>query len=314
MKFINPSVEIWEQDVTNPDTLVEAMWAHIARCVRVCYQVDKPKNNETEEEYVRRVIFRNPDERLANHYSVLEHGAVYFSIEFPDEIDGNTVDDELYELSNILLNHNKFSKVKKEDTEFTHIWHISTNLRVLVEHDIMWALKYAVPFNPEWHTRRVTVSFITNIGVTREANRHRADSPSEESTRCCNYSQGRFGNNITYSVPAELNKEKLEDYARDFIVPLVNPAECKDALYVFVSALRYAELCYLQLLKLGWRTDQARRVLNLNTKSQLIHTAFIDDWKDFLKLRADAISGAVHPDMLVVVKPLKEEFINRKYI
>ena len=80
MKFINPSVEIWEQDVTTPDTLVEAMWAHIARCVRVCYQVDKPKNNETEEEYVRRVIFRNPDERLANHYSVLEHGAVYLKV------------------------------------------------------------------------------------------------------------------------------------------------------------------------------------------------------------------------------------------
>ena len=72
MKFVTPSVEIWEQDVTNPETLVEAMWAHIARCVRVCYQVDKPKNNETEEEYVRRVIFRNSEERLANHYSVLE--------------------------------------------------------------------------------------------------------------------------------------------------------------------------------------------------------------------------------------------------
>ena len=114
MKFINPSVEIWEQDVTNPDTFIEAMWAHIARCVRVCYQVDKPKNNETDEEYVRRVIFRKPEERLANHYSVLEHGAVYFSIEFPDVIDGDNVDDELYELSNILLNHNKFSKVKKD--------------------------------------------------------------------------------------------------------------------------------------------------------------------------------------------------------
>lgn len=314
MKFINPSVEIWEQDVTNPDTLVEAMWAHIARCVRVCYQVDKPKNNETEEEYVRRVIFRNPDERLANHYSVLEHGAVYFSIEFPDEIDGDTVDDELYELSNILLNHNKFSKVKKEDTEFTHIWHISTNLRVLVERDIMWALKYAVPFNPKWHTRRVTVSFITNIGVTREANRHRADSPSEESTRCCNYSQGRFGNNIAYSVPAELDKHELEVLSTSYAIPVMSPSECNQPILVFLSALRYAELCYLQLLKLGWRTDQARRVLNLNTKSQLIHTAFVDDWKDFLKLRADAISGSVHPDMLVVAKPLKEEFINRKYI
>ena len=307
MKFINPSVEIWEQDVTTPETLVAAMWAHIARCVRVCYQVNKPKNNETEEEYVRRVIFRKPEERLANHYSVLEHGAIYLKIPCHTVIGFN--EDLIGKLWG-----SKYTKRKLVDENNVSYLYFSTNLRVIVENKIPSAFKFIIPFNPEHHYRRVTVSFITNIGVTREANRHRADSPSEESTRCCNYSQGRFGNNIAYSVPAELNKEKLEDYARDFIVPLVNPSECKDALYVFVSALRYAELCYLQLLKLGWRTDQARRVLNLNTKSQLIHTAFVDDWKDFIKLRADAISGSVHPDMLVVAKPLKEEFINRKYI
>ena len=312
MKFINPSVEIWEQDVTTPETLVEAMWAHIARCVRVCYQVDKPKCTETEDEYVKRVIFRNPNERLANHYSVLEHGAVYFSIEIPDDVK-EECPKEYYDISNILW-ANPFTKRKQEDTKTTHIWHYSTNLRVLVENNLLWALEYAVPFNPEWHVRRVTISFITNIGVTREANRHRADSPSEESTRCCNYSQGRFGNNIAYSVPAELDKGYLEALSQTYVVPVTEPNKCNDAILVFVSALRYAELCYLQLLKLGWRTDQARRVLNLNTKSQLIHTAFVDDWKDFLKLRADAISGSVHPDMLVVAKPLKEEFINRKYI
>lgn len=312
MKLINPSVEIWEQDVTNPDTLVEAMWAHIARCVRVCYQVDKPKNNETEEEYVKRVIFRNPEERLANHYSVLEHGAVYFSIEIPDDVKEDCPV-EHYDISGILWK-NPFTKCKQEHTETTHIWHYSTNLRVLVEHDALWALEYAVPFNPTWHTRRVTVSFITNIGITREANRHRVNSPSEESTRCCNYSQGRFGNNIAYSVPAELDKNELEILAMSYAIPVVSPIECDNAIVVFLSALRYAELCYLQLLKLGWRTDQARRVLNLNTKSQLIHTAFVDDWQDFLKLRADGISGSVHSDMLAVAKPLKEEFINRKYI
>lgn len=307
MKFINPSIEIWEQDVTNPDTLVEAMWAHIARCVRVCYQVDKPKNNETEEEYVRRVIFRKPEERLANHYSVLEHGALYLKV--PTNLDpkrNRCLVGTLWE--------NKYTKRKLVDEGKKSFWYFSTDLRVIIENDILIALAFMVPFNPEHHYRRVTVSFITNIGVTREANRHRADSPSEESTRCCNYSQGRFGNNIAYSVPPELDKGYLEALSQTYAVPVTEPNKCNDAILVFVSALRYSELCYLQLLKLGWSTDQARRVLNLNTKSQLIHTAFIDDWKDFLKLRADAISGSVHPDMLEVAKPLKEEFINRKYI
>lgn len=301
MKFINPSVEIWEQDVTNPDTLIEAMWAHIARCVRVCYQVDKPKCTETEEEYVRRVIFKNPDERLANHYSVLEHGAVYFSIEFPDEIDGDNVDDELYELSNILLNHNKFSKVKKEDTEFTHIWHISTNLRVLVEHDIMWALKYAVPFNPKWHTRRITVSFITSLGIAREFNRHRTHSISEESTRYCNYSKDRF-EGITFIKPTWYTGGNGK-----------NDRECSmDS--EFELSCEEAEKSYLRVISWGATPQQAREFLPLPTKAQSIHTAFVDDWKEFFALRADGVSGPPHPDAEILAKPLKEEFINRKYI
>ena len=310
MKFVNPSVEIWEQDVTTPDTLVEAMWAHIARCVRVCYQVDKPKNNETEEEYVRRVIFRNPDERLANHYSVLEHGAVYFSIEIPDEVStsitGNEIEDnKLLTIANVLWN-NKFSKVKKENTQFTHIWHISTNLRVLVENDILWALKYAVSFNPKWHESRITVSFITNIGVTREANRHRANSPSEESTRYCNYSKKRFGRHITYCRPSWISEGEIVDIRRDFNI------NC--ALGVYIDALHHAEQAYNSLIAYGWTPQQAREVLPLATKSQLVHTAFISDWYRFLKLRADGISGPPHPNMEIIAKPLKEEFINRKYI
>ena len=302
MKFINPSVEIWEQDVTNPDTLVEAMWAHVARCVRVCYQVDKPKNNETEEEYVKRVIFRNPNERLANHYSVLEHGAVYFSIEFPDEIDGDTVDDELYELSNILLKYNKFSKVKKEDTEFTHIWHISTNFRVLVEHDIMWSLKYAVPFNPEWHTRRVTTSFITNLGVAREFNRHRIHSISEESTRYCDYSKDRFGNELTFVVPTWYTGGKGK-----------NDRECSmDS--EFELTCEEAEKSYKRMISWGATPQQAREILPLATKVQTVHTAFADDWKEFFALRADGVSGPPHSNAEILAKPLKEEFINRKYI
>ena len=301
MKLINPSVEIWEQDVTNPDTLVEAMWAHIARCVRVCYQVDKPKCTETEDEYVKRVIFRKPYDRLANHYSVLEHGTVYFSIEFPDVIDGDTVDDELYELSNILLNYNKFSKIKKEDTEFTHIWHISTNLRVLVEHDIMWALKYAVPFNPKWHVRRVTVSFITSLGIAREFNRHRVHSISEESTRYCNYGKDRFGG-IAFIKPTWYTGGNGKNDRESFM-----DSE-------FELTCEEAEKSYLRMISWGATPQQAREVLPLCTKTQSVHTAFADDWKQFFALRADGVSGPPHPDAEILAKPLKEEFINRKYI
>lgn len=299
MKFINPSVEIWEQDVTTPETLVEAMWTHIARCVRVCYQVDKPKNNETEEEYVRRVIFRNPDERLANHYSVLEHGAVYFSVEIPDNFDDPCPED-YFELENILW-ENPFTKCKIEHTKTTHIWHYSTNLRVLVEHDALWALEYAVPFNPKWHTRRVTVSFSTSLGIAREFNRHRVHSISEESTRYCNYGKDRFGG-IAFIKPAWYTEGNGK-----------NDRECSmDS--EFELTCEEAEKSYLRMISWGATPQQAREVLPLCTKCQTVHTAFVDDWKEFFALRADGISGPPHPDAEILAKPLKEEFINRKYI
>lgn len=291
MKFINPSVEIWEQDVTNPDTLVEAMWEHVARCVRVCYQVDKPENNETDEEYVRRVIFRNPDKRLANHYSVLEHGAVYL------QISGDVNTSFAIRAVNILYN-SPYTKRRYID----NIWYFSTNFRVLVEHDICNILQYAVPFNPEYHVRRTTVSFITSFGVARELNRHRIHSISEESTRYCNYTTDRFGNELTFVMPTWYTGGNGK-----------NDRECSmDS--EFELSCEEAEKSYLRMISWGANPQQAREILPLATKVQTIHTAFVDDWKDFLKLRADAISGSVHPDMLVVAKPLKEEFINRKYI
>lgn len=302
MKFINPSVEIWEQDVTNPDTLIEAMWAHIARCVRVCYQVDKPKCDETEEEYVRRVIFRNPDERLANHYSVLEHGAVYFSIELPDRIlKSFDIPDKIYDLCNYLNDKTPYVRVKKENTENTHIWHFSTNLRVLVENNMLWALEYAVPFNPEWHTRRVTVSFITSLGIAREFNRHRVHSISEESTRYCNYGKDRFGG-IAFIKPTWYTEGNGK-----------NDRECSmDS--EFELTCEEAEKSYLRMISWGATPQQAREVLPLATKVQTVHTAFADDWNHFFALRADGVSGPPHPNAKILAKTLKEEFINRKYI
>ena len=292
MKFINPSVEIWEQDVTTPETLIEAMWAHIARCVRVCYQVDKPKCDETEEEYVKRVIFRNPDERLANHYSVLEHGSVYLKIP-------NNIDDRLVNRAIDILYDSPYTKHKYIDTNGDNAWFFSTNFRVLVEHDICNILKYAVPFNPKWHEPRVTVSFITNIGVTRETNRHRVHSPSEESTRYCNYAKEKFGEQLTYPIPAWLSAREILDAKNN---PNIN---C--ALGIYLHALNVAEKSYNALIKYGWTPQQAREVLPLATKSQLVHTAFITDWWRFLKLRADGISGPVHPNMEVIAKELSDK-------
>ena len=63
---------------------------------------------------------------------------------------------------------------------------------------------------------------------------------------------------------------------------------------------------YLRLLNKGWKPQQAREVLPLSLKTQVVHTAFEDDWKDFIALRSDGISGAPHPNIKVLADKIKD--------
>ena len=54
MKLINQNVEEWHCGYTLPE-----IWSHIAKCARVCYQSEPRNNEDTDEEFVKRVILRN---------------------------------------------------------------------------------------------------------------------------------------------------------------------------------------------------------------------------------------------------------------
>ncbi len=328
MELIRPTAEIWEQGNT-----LEDMWKHIARCTRVCYQSTPKNNGETDEEFVKRVILR-PDSSTGElnfdkiHGAMLEHGTVYLTLK--------TVcpEDEGYNLYE-KYRYNKYSKAIVKQGFVC----ITTNLRVLYENDWLEDLDY-VTSPTEYHFKRVTVSFTTNIGVTREFNRHRANSIAEESTRYCNYSKPRQISNtnsnlgsstivndimpingqIKFGLPAWLlddeNMRYIEHQTNDNLYFYCNniiydygTEWCDIDYYLF--ALICAEYCYNNLIHKGWKPQQAREVLPLATKSQLIHTAFIDDWKHFFALRADGVSGPPHPNAKLVAEPLKQEFIKR---
>lgn len=309
MEFITPQFEIWQQGNTLAD-----IWKHIARCTRICYQSEKKDNNETEEEFVKRVILRNePWNSDANHLAMFEHGTIY--LKFSDyEVKLNPG------LASKYVN-NKYTKY-----HFSHEylnWYVTTNIRVLVENDWLGDLKYLC-YPTEYHAKRVTVSFTTNIGVTREFNRHRVNSIAEESTRFCNYNKRNDGQ-IKIGLPAWLLNEENMPYLESHQFDKLS-SYCEDVLgneslidnwcdidyYLF--SLTVAEFCYNSLIQKGWKPQQAREVLPLATKSQLIHTAFVDDWKHFFRLRADGISGPPHPNAKLLAKPLKDKFIKHGYI
>ena len=315
MKLIKPSVEIWEQGNT-----LEDMWKHIARCTRVCYQSTPKENGESDEEFVKRVILRtNSSTGRLNfdkiHGGVLEHGTIYLKLEFV----GNQNDKSYLDK----YKDNKYSRYYKSFKPYNSLncTYVTTNFRVLLENDWLDDL-YFICEPTEFHHRRVTVSFITNIGVSREFNRHRVNSMAEESTRYCNYNKRNDGQ-LNIGVPAWLLDDEhfpyldscqhdvLSSYCQEYLNNDIG-VWCDMDFYLF--SLSVSEYCYNMLIEKGWTPQQAREVLPLATKTQLIHTAFVDDWKHFFALRADGVSGPPHPNAKAVAAPLKEEFIKRGYI
>ena len=294
MRLVNQSVEEWYCGYTLPE-----IWAHIARCARVCYQSTPRSNDETEEEFVKRVILRgyslediskSRELQLKLHLSVLEHGTVYLDI--PNNV-------RTLEFLDFFRNNNKYSKTYQHGNLRRNSVAVTTNMRVIVENNLMSCLTYLCA-PTEYHSLRTTCSIITDIGVARELARHRTHSISEESTRYCNYSKDKFGNELTFIKPCCLNDEKLKLYG-DYHTVIRD----KSPESIFIANLNNVEKDYVDLIKLGWTPQQARQILPLSTKVQTIHTAFESDWAEFISLRADACSGSVHPNMKVIANKIK---------
>lgn len=274
MKIIEPSVELWQQDYN-----IHGTWAHIAKCCRVCYQSTPRNNGETDEEFVDRVIFRNRDyktisknrlEQLKLHLSTLEHGTVYLKVPNKQE----------YKMEVIILDKNPYSHVSYNIEE--ECYYITTNMRVVVEKGLTKLLRCISEPKVE---ERFTFSIITDIAAARELDRHRSHSISEESTRFVNYSKEKYGSELTFIRPSWA----LDSFAGE----------------LFKKSCKEAEERYMKLIENGWATQKAREVLPLCTKVQTVHTAYLKDWEEFLKLRSDAISGSVHPNMLTIADKIK---------
>lgn len=131
----------------------------------------------------------------------------------------------------------------------------------------------------------ITVRFICDRGISHEIVRHRLASFSQESTRYCNYSGNRFGNQITFIKPCFLD-------------------EGTDGYKLWKQAMFIAEKEYFELLKWGYTPQAARSVLPNSTKTEIIMTANLREWRHFLKLRT---AKAAHPQMRELTVPLLKE-------
>ena len=122
---------------------------------------------------------------------------------------------------------------------------------------------------------KITVTVICDRGVSHEIVRHRIASYSQESTRYCNYTGDRFGNELTFIQPCfwketdpkyQLWKEQMQ--------------RCEDA--------------YFSLIQSGAKPEEARSVLPNSLKTELVITMDLREWRHFFRLRT---APAAHPQM-----------------
>lgn len=131
----------------------------------------------------------------------------------------------------------------------------------------------------------LSVRMVCDRGVTHELVRHRIASYSQESTRYCNYSGDKFGGEI-----------KVIDLATGFKYDLNNPKDL--AKYEeWMAAMKDAERHYMRMLELGATPQEARSVLPTSTKTEIVVTMNVREWRHFLEMRWVGVSGTPHPQM-----------------
>ena len=208
----------------------------------------------------------------SNHGAMLEHGTVYLSV--PKEE------------TEIIGFHGwcQYSKVRSDLVmEEPCNWLITTNMRVLVEHDRLRDLKYICE-PTERHEKRITARFICDRGVSHEIVRHRVMSFAQESQRYVGYDKDKFGNEVVFIKP--------HWYDEEFPVCLT-----------WIESLKDAEKKYMELREAGLKPQDARGVLPNATKTEIVVTGFESDWAHFFELRT---ASSAHPDMRKLAIELKE--------
>lgn len=130
-----------------------------------------------------------------------------------------------------------------------------------------------------------SVKFITNRGVTHELVRHRLCAFSQESTRYVNYG----GDDIQFIIPV-WSDISLGTYNHTKYIP----TNWNKNDSIFILSCMESEERYKELLKCGWRPEQAREVLPNALKTEIVTTANLREWRHIFKLRT---SKAAHPQI-----------------
>jgi thymidylate synthase (FAD) len=133
-----------------------------------------------------------------------------------------------------------------------------------------------------------SVKFTCDRGVSHEIVRHREASFAQSSTRYCNYSKDKFGNEITVIKPIYLEENMV-------------------AYDIWYNSIRQSESAYFAMLNNGCKPEEARAVLENSLMTEIIMTARNYEWQHFFELRTDL---AAHPQMIEVANMALNQLSN----
>lgn len=313
MKLIKPYFEILEQKPRNiiipsdmeigpkmaRQELIDTVYRQIEIAGRTCYKSEDKITPDSAAKFVERMV-------KSGHGAMLEHGTVYLFLTMSSR-------QQYFKYCS-----NPYSVANSTGEAEKGTWNgfVTTNYRVLVENGWLDDLEYICNPSKE-HERRITVRFVCDRGVSHEFVRHRVFSFAQESTRYCNYSKDKFGNEVTYILPNWMDEIQLGTHNSTKILIQAdgfqefsannNQEICEIA---FMSTLAQAEVNYNTLIRLGWKPQQARAVLPNSLKTELVMTGFVSQWTEFFRLRC---ASNAHPQAQELAIPLREEFVKRGY-
>lgn len=272
MILIEPKVELLKED---------NFYSHVANCARVCYASNN-NSNVSDEQFCKNVLIAN------NHLSMFRHSTIYCKY---DRNDWNKYTVDIFHLAQninvvylgdlyIIMNGQSYLEFKRNN--------IAETLKI--DSHIIKDLP-----NELNEYKRFTFKVTTQISTSRELNRVSPNNIAERSTRYCNYSKDKFGNQICICKPYYYDNLEIADQL------------------AFINRMSKYEGNYLNRISRGWKPEDAREFLPLCTATEVVYTYNIKEWRHIIDLRYYGTTGKPHPNAKIIAGMIRDQLIYLGY-
>lgn len=272
MILIEPKVELLKED---------NFYSHVANCARVCYASNN-NSNVSDEQFCKNVLIAN------NHLSMFRHSTIYCKY---DRNDWNRYTVDTFHLAQninvidlgdlyVIMNGQSYLEFKRNN--------VAENLKI--DSHIIKDLP-----NELNEYKRFTFKVITQISTSRELNRVSPNNIAERSTRYCNYSKDKFGNQICICKPYYYDNLEIADQL------------------AFINRMSEYEGNYLNRISRGWKPEDAREFLPLCTATEVVYTYNVREWRHIIDLRYYGITGKSHPNAKIIIGMIRDQLIYLGY-